>query len=131
MALGPAEGISRAQQKHIEGSGTLQRGGRASRSSQNTGPRRVFLTSREAQSRHGHGQRAGWWEGADLGVAAHARRSRYRLEEEARYLLLRQRYAKSVELDKRASMARERAWGLFRMMLHEHCSLPRQFGRAV
>ena len=38
-----------------------------------TRPRRVFLTSREAQSRHGHGQRAGWWEGADLGVAAHAR----------------------------------------------------------
>ena len=30
------------------------------------------------------------------------------LEEEARYLLLRQRYAKSIELDKRASMARER-----------------------
>ena len=36
------------------------------------------------------------------------RRSRYRLKKEARYLLLRQRYAKSIELDKRASMARER-----------------------
>ena len=45
IALGPAEGISRAQQKHIEGSGTLKRGGRADRSSQNTGPRGVFLRS--------------------------------------------------------------------------------------
>ena len=56
IALRPAEGISRAQQKHIEGSGTLKRGGRADRSSQNTGARRVFLRSGEAQSRHGHGQ---------------------------------------------------------------------------
>ena len=35
-------------------------------------------------------------------------RSRYRLELEARYLLLQERDAKSIELDKRASMARER-----------------------
>ena len=33
IAFGPAEGISRAQQKHIEGSGTLKRGGSADRSS--------------------------------------------------------------------------------------------------
>ena len=32
-ALGPAKGISTAQQKHIEGSGTLKRGGSADRSS--------------------------------------------------------------------------------------------------
>ena len=93
IAFGPAEGISRAQQKHIEGSGTLKRGGRADRSSQNTGPRRVFLTSREAQSRHGHGQRAGWWEGADLGVAL-ARGKADTVSKEARYLLLRERCRK-------------------------------------
>ena len=84
IALGPAEGISIAQQKHIEGSGTRKRGGRADRSSQNTGPRRVFLT------RHGHGQRAGRWEGADLGVAL----ARGVSKKKARYLLLRQRCKK-------------------------------------
>ena len=41
IGLGLAEGMSRAQQKHIEGSETLKRRGRADRSSQNTGPGRV------------------------------------------------------------------------------------------
>ena len=107
IALGRAEGICRAQQKHTEGSGTLKRGGRADRSSQNTGPRRVFLRSGEAQSRHGHGQgRVGGKEQiSELLMQVEKQKPSRRRQD---IFSSKERDARSMELDKRASMAWER-----------------------
>ena len=79
VALRPAEGISRAQQKHIEGSGTLKRGGRPTEARRTPGPEEFSKIMRGSVSPWTW-PRAGWWEGADLGVAHGRGEGRYRLE---------------------------------------------------